>query len=147
MNQSAPASVQSVGQLTAEDRLDIHQLIAQYSYYEDNGNAEAWAALFTVDGRFVGSGDKLIIGRDNLIEFARRRWEDKPQVRDWLHWVSNVVIRPTADGAEADSYHMTIEKRADGHAIGRPSGKSDEFRRENGEWRFHVRRVVTLPFQ
>jgi uncharacterized protein (TIGR02246 family) len=132
--------------LTVEDRLDIQQLIADYSFYEDTGSAEAWAALFTVDGRFVGSGDKVIVGRDKLAQFAARRWEEKPQVRNWIHWVSNVSIRPSEDGAVSQSYQMTVEAQADGgYRIVKLSGKVDELRREDGQWRFHVRRIVPMP--
>jgi hypothetical protein len=145
MERRAAAAVESVDALTVEDRLEIHQLISQYSFYEDSGNAEAWAALFTNDGGFIGSGDKSIFGRENLTEFARRRWADKPQVRNWTHWVSNIVIRPAAGGAVSESYQMTLEKQADGYRIVKLSGKSDELRREDGEWRFHVRRIVPMP--
>jgi uncharacterized protein (TIGR02246 family) len=152
MQQSAAAQggeIKGADHLTAEDRLDIHQLIAEYSHYEDNGDAASWGALYTADGRFVGSGgDKEIIGRDNLVEFARRRWADKPQVRKWIHWVSNVTIRGTADGAASQSFQMTVEAQADGgYRIVKLSAKSDELRREDGKWRFHVRRVVPLPFE
>ena len=132
--------------LSAEDRLDIHELIAAYSHFEDNGDAASWGALFTADGRFVGSGTKEIIGRDKLIEFARKRWDDKPQVRKWIHWVSNVTIAGTAEGARSQSYQMTVEAKDDGsYRIVKLSAKSDELRRENGKWRFHVRRIVPLP--
>jgi hypothetical protein len=41
---------------------------------------------------------------------------------------------------------MTVEAKDDGsYRIVKLSGKADELRRENGKWRFHVRRIVPLP--
>jgi hypothetical protein len=135
----------AAGGLSVEDRLDIQQLIAAYNFYEDSGDAESWGQLFTVDGGFTGSENKAITGRDNLIQFAKRRWNEKPQVRKWVHWVSNVVIEPSADGARAKSYQMTIEMQDDGYRIHKTSIKLDELRRENGQWRFYMRRFAPLP--
>jgi uncharacterized protein (TIGR02246 family) len=135
-------------ELSAEDRLEIQQLIARYSFYEDSGQAESYASLFTSDGTFFGGGDKTVTGREALARFARERWETRPQVRKWTHWVSNIVITPTPDGAEAKSYSMVVEKNGnDGndYKIVKTSGKHDELRREDGSWRFHVRRVFALP--
>ena len=132
-------------ELSAEDRLEIQQLIARYSFYEDSGQAESYASLFTSDGTFFGGGDKTVTGREALARFARQRWETRPQVRKWTHWVSNIVITPTPDGAEAKSYSMVVEKNDDDYKIVKTSGKQDELRREDGIWRFHVRRVFALP--
>ena len=131
--------------LSVEDNLEIRQLIAAYNFYEDAGNAEAWGQLFTVDGGFVGSENKAITGRANLIAFAKRRWTEKPQVQNWVHWVSNVVVQATAEGADAQSYQMTIERQGDGYRIHKLSIKLDELRREDGTWKFHMRRFAPLP--
>ena len=134
-------------ELSAEDRLEIQQLIARYSFYEDSGQAESYASLFTSDGTFFGGGDKTVTGREALARFARQRWETRPQVRKWTHWVSNIVITPTPDGAEAKSYSMVVEKNDNNYKIVKTSGKHDELRREDGVWRFHVRRVFALPVE
>jgi uncharacterized protein (TIGR02246 family) len=134
--------------LSAADRLEIERLIALYNVYEDTGNAEAWVDLFTKDGTLIGGGGKApAVGRDKLIEAARRRWKDRPEVRSRVHWVSNVEVTPTADGAAAHSYQMTVEKQGETYRICRLSTKVDELRRENGEWRFHLRRVGEFPLK
>lgn len=132
--------------LTAQDRVEIQELIAEYCHYEDNGDARSWADLYTADGRFVGSGDKLAVGREALVEFATRRWADKPQVHDWVHWTANVVIRATPEGAEARSFQMVINCKDSGYNIQKLSGKHDLLRREDGRWRFYERKVFALPF-
>lgn len=133
--------------LSAQDRLDIQELIAEYCHYEDSGEAEAWADLYTSDGRFVGGGGKLAVGREALVEFATRRWADKPQVHNWIHWTANVVIRPTADGANVRSFQMVVECDGANYRVHKLSGKDDVVRKENGRWRFYERRVFTLPFE
>ncbi|BBB01349.1 hypothetical protein RVR_8718 [Actinacidiphila reveromycinica] len=130
--------------LTAEDRLAIHQLLAEYSVYEDSGAAQEWAALFTSDGRFVSKAGKETVGREALAAFATERWK-RPEVRRWVHWVNNVTIKPVPEGAEAFSYAMVVEKSEDGtFSIVNVQAKRDTLRVEDGAWRFHVRRVEVL---
>lgn len=131
--------------LSAQDRLDIQQLMAEYSVHEDTGAAEQWAALYTRDGRFVSKAGKATIGHDALVRFAADRWENKPWVRQWVHWVSNVTVKPVEGGAQAYSYQMTVECSADGYKIVGISAKRDTLRIEDGRWRFHVRQVEALP--
>ncbi len=137
----------NVTPLSAQDRLDIQELISEYCHYEDSGDAEAWADLYTSDGRFVGGGGKLAVGREALVEFATRRWADKPQVHNWIHWTANIVIRATEDGASARSFQMVVECDGADYRIHKLSGKDDVLRRENGHWRFYERRVFALPFK
>ena len=133
--------------LSAQDRLDIQELISEYCHYEDSGDAVAWAELYTSDGRFIGGGGKLAIGREALIEFAIRRWADKPHVHNWIHWTANIVIRATPEGAEARSFQMVVECDGASYRIYKISGKDDVLRKENGRWRFYERRVFPLPFE
>jgi len=131
--------------LSAEDRLDIQQLLSEYSFHEDTGAAEEWAALFTRNGTFQGGGDKApITGRAALAEFARRRWEEKPEVRSRAHWVCNIIIEPTETGAHVSSYQMNVDKIEAGYVVSGVSGKSDEVCREDGRWRFEKRTVVPV---
>lgn len=129
--------------LSADDRLEIQQLMAEYAFCDDTGDAERWASLFTAEGTFVGLGKAPVVGRAALEAFARKRWDDKPEVRRRTHFVSNIVIHPSPEGATAESYQMTIDKFPDGQRVKGVTGKSDELRVENGKWRFHSRRTVS----
>jgi hypothetical protein len=130
--------------LSAEDRLAIHQLIAEYCVHEDSGAAKEWAALYTRDGRFISKAGKATVGRDALVAFATERWK-RPEVHRWVHWVSNVTIKPIPEGAEAFSYAMVVAKAEDGtFAIVNMQAKRDTLRIEDGAWRFHVRQVERL---
>ena len=128
---------------TPEDQMEIEELISQYSIFEDRGEAESWASLFTADGAFVSGAGEKYAGREALVAFATRRWEN-PEVHRLIHWISNIVVTPTAEGATSQSYQMTVGAGAEGYEVVRLSGKDDTLRRENGRWRFLERRVVPL---
>ena len=130
--------------LTAEDRLEIQQLMSEYSFHEDRGSAQEWGALFTHDGSFVGLGKAPVSGRDNLVAFAVRRWNEKPHVRNRTHWISNIVISPTAEGAISQSFQMSVDLEGDQYKIANISAKADQLRREDGQWRFYERRIVPI---
>lgn len=134
--------VETLTRLSADDRCEIEQLMARYAFCDDNGDAEQWASLFTEDGQFTGLGKQPVVGRAALLEFAQKRWLEKPEVRKRTHWVSNIVITPTDDGATAESYQMTIDRGADGLRVKGVTGKSDVLRKVGGEWRFQSRRTV-----
>lgn len=142
-----PAQIKpQVRPLTVEDRVEIQELIAEYCHYEDSGDAHGWASLYTSDGRFVGGGNKLAVGYEALLDFATRRWAEKPQVHNWVHWTANIVIRATPEGAEVRSFQMVVEVKDEACRVHKVSGKHDLVRKENGIWRFYERRVFPLPF-
>ncbi len=130
--------------LTVQDHFEIQRLMTEYAFCDDNGNAERWASLFTEDGTFVGLNKAPITGRDKLIAFAKKRWAEQPNVRKRAHWVGNIAIWPTSEGAEAKCYQMTVDRMADGMHIHKLTGKLDELRRVAGKWRFHIRRTVEV---
>ena len=125
--------------LTADDRLEILELHSKYSLYEDTGQSELWAELWTKDGSFVGKRGNSVSGRENLLRFSQERWE-KPESRVKAHWVSNVIITPTAEGADCIAYGMLLARTDAGeYRIMQVQGKKDKLRREDGRWRFHIR--------
>ncbi len=130
--------------LTSADKHEIQALISEYSLHEDSGNAVAWADLFTQDGSFYGSGKPSVHGKDNLLASAIRRWAERPEVHGRVHWVSNIIIEADELGAIASSYQMTTKEINGVNCITAVSGKQDILRKENGKWRFHVRRVVPI---
>jgi uncharacterized protein (TIGR02246 family) len=133
----------TAGTLSTADRLEILQLIADHTRYEDSGQFEAWASLFTEDGSFIRRSGEPIVGRDALAAYSKKRLEN-PAVRTQIHWVGNVTIHPTEEGAYSESYSMLIGNTPDGYKILKLAGKNDVIRRENSRWRFHSRRVTPL---
>ena len=143
MSQKIDVPAGNSGELPAEDWLEINQLISEFNFHLGSGNAEAYAALFTVDGSFLREGRAAVVGRKNLVEFIKER-SKRPDARTRTQWGSNVVIRPFADGAVAESYQMIVDQVAGGYRIGGVHVKVDELRKENGKWRFHSRRNVSM---
>src|SRR5262245_26831556 len=84
----------AAGKLTTQDYIDIEQNYSRYYHTIDSGDPEGWADTFTDDGDFNGTK-----GRAALIEMRKRSGPSKTR-----HVVSNLVITPTAEGANGSLY-------------------------------------------
>jgi actinorhodin biosynthesis protein ActVIA len=93
--------------LTAADYLEIQQLAARYPYAVDmhGGDGSAYAALFTQDGTF-GTQAK---GRAQLADLAAKTNSDRSGPAHTRHFVTNVVITPSPEGATGRSYLVAID--------------------------------------
>lgn len=83
--------------ISVENRLSIHELIAEYSHCVDNYRGEDWARLFLEDGKLVGT-DNPFFGRQALIDQAEKLKEGPTEYR---HLISNVFIQPGATDEHA----------------------------------------------
>ena len=96
--------------MSAEDRLDIFDLFARYSWAYDCGEADAYAAVFTADGVLEDGQDLKAVGtaqnRDAIQQFFTLRG---PNV--WQH--HNAQLRMEANGHACTvwSYWALLEKR------------------------------------
>jgi hypothetical protein len=137
VGQSAARPMRS---LTAADRLEIQELIARYSQTEDQGDVEGWVDTFTVDGTFQPPlPANAISGRGALEKFATARFQ-RLDAGNASHWNINIIISPSAEGAQARSYEMVVELLPDGtFRVRSVEVKSDQLRVENGHWRFKSR--------
>jgi hypothetical protein len=135
----------SVRPLTADDRLDIQDLISQHSITTDTGDIDGWVTTYAKDGNFEGQRrGNAVRGHEALRQFSVDRLK-RPDLANASHWNGNVLITPTAEGARAKSYEMTIERLADGtYRVLSVSIKNDELIREDGHWRFKSR--VNTPW-
>lgn len=91
--------------LTADDYVEIKQLVSRYPYALDTGanNGLDYADLFTTDAEF---SRPLTKGRDNLAKLALAQPHGPNYVR---HYITNHVIEPTADGAVGKDYLMVLD--------------------------------------
>jgi hypothetical protein len=131
--------------LSAEDVLDIQQLVARYGYVLDNGaeGGKAYADLFTPDGVFA-SPQATVTGREALLKFAsgHRPGQGPAYVRNFA---TNAKLEPTADGgARGRVYGVVI-------AIGENNQPSsvfagghfeDTYAKTQAGWRFKRRQFV-----
>lgn len=83
--------------ISVENRLAIHELIAEYSHCVDNYRGEDWADLFLEDGKLVGT-DNPFFGRQALIDQADTL---KNGPTEYRHLITNVFIEPGATDQHA----------------------------------------------
>jgi uncharacterized protein (TIGR02246 family) len=138
------AGTQMIADLTAEDRFEISEIFAKWARYEDSGNSEGWANLFTRDGSYVSAQGKLAQGYDQLVKKSKERWS-KPESRLAIHWFGDPVIHACAEGAEASHYGMIIHKTSDGYEMHDPSIRSYVLHKEDGRWKIARRGIQRLP--
>jgi hypothetical protein len=131
-----------VSSLTAEDYLEIEQLVTRYPYALDTGagSGHMYSDLFTPDGVFGRS-----IGRDAIAKMA---WQHMPEQgpRYTKHFLANHLIQSTADGVVGREYVMVL---APGEA-GKPTTITtaglyeDVYQKTTEGWRFKLRKFAGL---
>jgi hypothetical protein len=128
------------GTLTAADYVEIQQLVARYGYAVDThaDNGYAYADLFTPDGVFGKTR-----GREALAELARTTQKERGGPAYTRHYLTNVIIYPTPDGARGSQYLMAL----DVSEAGKPSsvvhgGRYDDvYVKTAAGWRFKSREL------
>jgi hypothetical protein len=93
--------------LTALDYLEIQQLVASYGHALDNGlaqadNGPAYAGLFTADGVAF----RRLKGFGPLAAIARAQPHGPKYAR---HFLTNVTIAPSPEGATGEQYLVVID--------------------------------------
>jgi uncharacterized protein (TIGR02246 family) len=126
--------------LTVADHVEIQGLHARYAHSFDGADAEAWAALFTPDGRFVPPGLEPVVGTEELRAFIAARSQDAPGMR---HVIANVVAEPDGDQARGSAYFLVFRLGGDGQFRLRNFGRyEDRYERVDGGWRIASRDIV-----
>ena len=125
------------GRLTAEDYIEIQQLVARYPYALDQNPDEglSYANLFTPDAVFRQPRTE---GRQNLATMASRAPHGAKYTR---HFLANHVIEATTDGAVGKQYLVAVD-------IGEPSSiflgghYEDVYAKTPEGWRFKTRTFI-----
>jgi actinorhodin biosynthesis protein ActVIA len=136
----AVSAQQSSARLTTQDYNDIQQLYARYNLAIDTGNGEAWAATFTPDGVFNNTNK----GHDALVQFIKD-WREKRDGANRRHLNSNMVLTPTADGANASIYLLLLNVGVRPATIATTGIYEDVLVRTPQGWRFKSRIVHADP--
>ena len=123
------------------DRDEICELHSRYVHFIDSHQSEAFADLFATDGSFELGDVRRIEGRAALTQFIDELRESSGG-RKQRHFVVNEMIEIDGGVATARSY-VTAWSLIDGEspALTALARYDDEFKRENGRWRFARRRV------
>jgi hypothetical protein len=124
--------------LTAEDYLEIQQLVNRYPYALDTGAGDGhmYSNLFTLDGVFGRS-----IGRDAITKMA---WQHMPEQGPLYakHFIMNHVIEPAPDGATGKQYTVQLAIGESGKPSTIMTGGlyEDVYQKTAAGWRFKVRK-------
>jgi uncharacterized protein (TIGR02246 family) len=109
----------------AKDREQIEELMWRYARALDTGDADGYAANYTVDGQF-GSGANATKGREALkkmIAGTRERQAAAPKRPPMYHMTANHQIRfIDKDHARIDAYHITMVSAAGPETPARVAG-------------------------
>jgi hypothetical protein len=128
------------GTLTAADYIEIQQLVARYSYAVDThaDNGYAYADLFTPDGVFGKTQ-----GREALAELARATQKERAGPAFTRHFLTNVIIYPTPQGARGSQYLMALDVSEGGKPSSVVHGGryDDEYVKTPAGWRFKSRQL------
>jgi hypothetical protein len=149
----ASPRAQIAAKLTAQDYLDIQQLVARYAYAMDSGadNGFAYADLFTADGEFV-SPSGTIKGREALAEAGRAGFVNghKP-VLGVSHFIANNVVTPSAQGATGKQYVVLVnigDTDKPGGSFSDVGGHyEDAYVKTAQGWKFKRREYVPMKFE
>lgn len=125
--------------LTALDYLEIQQLVGRYGHALDNGlaqadNGPAYAGLFTPDGVAFRS----LRGFEPLAAIARAQPHGPRYAR---HFLTNVTIAPSPEGATGEQYLVVIDP-PEGGRPGRlflGGHYEDIYVKTDGRWRYKSR--------
>jgi hypothetical protein len=136
----ASAASGSRPRLTAEDYIEIQQLVARYPYALDQNPDEgvSYANLFTPDAVFRQPRTE---GRQNLATMASRAPHGPRYTR---HFLANHVIEATPDGAVGRQYLVAV----DIGPTGQPSSiflgghYEDVYAKTAEGWRFKARTFI-----
>ncbi|MBL8552107.1 MAG: nuclear transport factor 2 family protein [Hyphomonadaceae bacterium] len=91
---AAPAAAQASARpvrVSPEDRFGILDLFAEYSWYYDCSDAEAYASLFTEDGAIEAFGSEAARGRENIATFIRTLFVQRGE-QIWQHHTDHLLF-------------------------------------------------------
>jgi len=137
--------------LNAEDRIELHELMARYAHAIDVVGAEsAVFDIFTDDAELDSPASGRFAGMDGLRHFAQVV-AGLREGRIGRHLITNVRVSEEGDGARLCACYIHTSTPARGAAAAEPraiqvthSGSYDCFAvRRGGRWRLR-RRTVTI---
>ena len=152
-----PRAARPVTPLTAQDYIDIQQLLNRYAFALDtcSNNDYDYADLYTADGIFYwGIGGRKSVGREQLAEAAgggkggcqRQKTADRENPIQ-THMTVNAIIEPSPEGAIGRSYLVYPGVQGisgDGTHNGHVGGYQDVYVRTDKGWRIK-RRIHVFP--
>ena len=121
--------------ISAEDRSEIHELIARYCWAADTGDVKLMLSLYAPDGSFSGRGG-AVIGHDALQRQLEGRAPDRYGTQ---HTVTNIVLWREDNSIQATAYCVIVGPTDDGSVIRTRGFYRDRIVRVDGHWVFGSR--------
>jgi SnoaL-like domain len=133
--------------LTAQDHIDIQQLVARYSHALDSAadNGNALAALFTADGSLAPAEDgRTYAGQLNLAAYARANAPGQIGRANVRHFSYKASLEPSSGGATGRTLvtFATIGKAGEQATALNGGQYWDEFVKTPAGWRIQKRTFV-----
>ncbi|MGH7934820.1 MAG: nuclear transport factor 2 family protein [Candidatus Binataceae bacterium] len=124
-----------------EEKEAIRDLMSAYCFYVDNCEFEKFADLFTEDAQFEAGPLGKLCGREAIREFIAGSIPNRGEGPARKHCTLNHLINVSGASARADSYIIVL-READNGIIASLAGRyEDVLVKQNGEWRFKVRKI------
>jgi uncharacterized protein (TIGR02246 family) len=126
----------------AEDRFAIHDLLMEYVYASDTGDARGYANTFTPDGVLVTSDGERIAGTAAILAYAERTVPLAAN-RGRQHWFQQIRVAPEGAAIRVFSFWQVAQMTANPRACRvRSIGSCDDLCVRAGEgFRFAERRI------
>ena len=130
--------------LAADDYVAIQNLYSLYNLSSDEADAVTYSQCFTRSGTLeIGTIGLKVQGRDQLLAYKQK---DKAARKGTLrrHWNNNIHVVMQDDGsARGRCYILAFNASPEQlPAIADCGTYEDDIRKEDGEWRFHHRRLT-----
>jgi len=124
-----------------EEKDAIREVLAQYCFALDEGRFDDMAALFTEDGTWDTAFGSAT-GRPAIVELVKAiRARAPASAPRGIHMVANVVIALDGARARVRSNWTVVQNSADGPKVGSGGGYADEMIKQDGRWRFELRKI------
>jgi len=127
--------------LTADDRLEMLDLIHRYNWSADARDVPATLAEYTADGAITGdfaAGPGPSFGADLARVFASEGTLKR-------HVACNVRVAPGDAASVVVAYVLLVVEAGAAPAVAATSVIRDELRKEDGRWKVHRHRVRIDP--
>jgi len=128
-----------------EDLAEIHRLFVDYGRHLDAGDFDAYADLFAADGEVRLGPMGSAKGRDEIRALMQRALAGV--VGTSYHLITSPCVQIDGDTATSEVMWTVIQRGPDGApVVGMIGRHRDELVREDGRWRFRLRRgFVDIP--
>jgi uncharacterized protein (TIGR02246 family) len=126
---------------TLEEKEAIRDVMSEYCFCVDNGEFEKFAGLFTADGIFETGPLGKLQGRQAIQDFIAAHVPRAGEGPARKHCTMNHLIRVNGAEARADSYIVVLRASGEGIIASLAGRYEDQLVKQNGEWRFKVRKI------